>query len=114
MARWASGGLHYEAYPAPENFHFAVVKLLTLFTSDHALALNLTYYNRIFPFIGFFSLIVGCVVAGYSVYEISDAATAFSFTTRVLLWFSSWVCWTKPDAISFFVPEYEQTKRGSM
>jgi phosphoglycerol transferase len=44
----APGGLHYEAYPAPENFHFAVVKLLTLFTSDHALALNL-FYLLTFP-----------------------------------------------------------------
>ena len=44
----APAGMHYEAYPAPENFHFAVVKLLSVFTSDHALLLNL-FYLLTFP-----------------------------------------------------------------
>ena len=44
----APAGLHYEAYPAPENFHFAVIKLISVFTSDHALALNL-FYLLTFP-----------------------------------------------------------------
>jgi phosphoglycerol transferase len=44
----APAGLHYEAYPAPENFHFAVIKLLSVFTSDHALLLNL-FYLLTFP-----------------------------------------------------------------
>jgi phosphoglycerol transferase len=44
----APGGLHYEAYPAIDNLHFALLKLITLFTSDHALALNL-FYLLTFP-----------------------------------------------------------------
>jgi phosphoglycerol transferase len=45
----APAGLHYEAYPAMENFHFALIKLLSVFTSNHALALNL-FYLLTFPF----------------------------------------------------------------
>lgn len=44
----APAGLHYEAYPAMENFHFAVIKLISLFTSNHALVLNL-FYLLTFP-----------------------------------------------------------------
>jgi phosphoglycerol transferase len=40
--------LHYEAYPAMENFHFVLIKLLSLFTSDHALVINL-FYLLTFP-----------------------------------------------------------------
>lgn len=45
----APSGLHYEAYPAMENFHFALIKLLSLFSSNHALVLNL-FYILTFPF----------------------------------------------------------------
>ena len=44
----APAGLHYEAYPAIDNFHFVLVKLISLFTSDHALVLNL-FYLLTFP-----------------------------------------------------------------
>jgi hypothetical protein len=44
----APEGLHYEAYPAIENFHFALIKLISLFTSNHALVLNL-FYLLTFP-----------------------------------------------------------------
>ena len=44
----APAGLHYEAYPAMENFHFAIIKLLSLFTSNHALVINL-FYLLTFP-----------------------------------------------------------------
>jgi phosphoglycerol transferase len=40
--------LHFEAYPAMENTHFALIKLLSLFTSDHARLLNL-FYLLTFP-----------------------------------------------------------------
>lgn len=44
----APGGMYYEAYPAIENFQWVVVKLISLFTSDHALLLNL-FYLLTFP-----------------------------------------------------------------
>lgn len=44
----APAGLHYEAYPAIENFHFAVIKLISLFSSNYALVLNL-FYLLTFP-----------------------------------------------------------------
>ncbi len=44
----APGRLHFEAYPAMDNFHFAVIKLISFFTSDHALVLNL-FYLLTFP-----------------------------------------------------------------
>ncbi|HKV37092.1 MAG TPA: hypothetical protein VJP89_22315 [Pyrinomonadaceae bacterium] len=44
----APGGMHYEAYPAIENFHWVVVKLISLFTSNHALVLNL-FFLLTFP-----------------------------------------------------------------
>jgi phosphoglycerol transferase len=44
----APAGLNYEAYPAMENFHFALLKLITVFTSDYALVLNL-FYLLTFP-----------------------------------------------------------------
>ena len=44
----APTGLHYEAYPAMENSHFAVIKLISLFTSNHALVLNI-FYLLTFP-----------------------------------------------------------------
>jgi hypothetical protein len=44
----APGGLHYESYPAIENFHFALIKLLSIFTSNHARLLNL-FYVLTFP-----------------------------------------------------------------
>ena len=44
----APAGLHYEAYPAPENFHFALIKLISIFSSDQALVLNL-FYLLTFP-----------------------------------------------------------------
>src|SRR5687767_531731 len=40
--------LHFEAYPAMENTHFALIKLLSLFTSSHSLVLNL-FYLLTFP-----------------------------------------------------------------
>lgn len=44
----APAGLHYEAYPAMENFHFALMKLISVFTSDHAVVINL-FYLLTFP-----------------------------------------------------------------
>lgn len=44
----APEGLHFEAYPAMENTHFALIKLLSLFTSSHSLVLNL-FYLLTFP-----------------------------------------------------------------
>jgi phosphoglycerol transferase len=44
----APEGLHYEAYPAIENFQFIVIKLISLFTSNHAKILNL-FYLLTFP-----------------------------------------------------------------
>ena len=44
----APEGLHYEAYPAIENFHFVLIKLISLTTSDHALVLNI-FYLLTFP-----------------------------------------------------------------
>ena len=44
----APEGLHYEAYPAIENFQFVVIKLISLFTSNHAKVLNL-FYLLTFP-----------------------------------------------------------------
>lgn len=44
----APEGMHYEAYPAIENFHWIVVKLISLFTSNHALVLNL-FFLLTFP-----------------------------------------------------------------
>ena len=40
--------LHYEAYPFFDNFHFALIKLISLFTADHALVLNI-FYLLTFP-----------------------------------------------------------------
>ncbi len=44
----APEGLHYEAYPAIENFQFVVIKLISLFTSSHAKVLNL-FFLLTFP-----------------------------------------------------------------
>lgn len=44
----APAGLHYEAYPAIENFHLAVIKLISIFSSNYALVLNL-FYLLTFP-----------------------------------------------------------------
>ncbi|HKS10254.1 MAG TPA: hypothetical protein VJS13_11950 [Pyrinomonadaceae bacterium] len=44
----APDGMRYEAYPAIENFHWVVVKLITLFSSNHALVLNL-FFLLTFP-----------------------------------------------------------------
>jgi hypothetical protein len=44
----APAGLKYEAYPAIENFHFLLIKLISIFTSDYALTLNL-FYLLTFP-----------------------------------------------------------------
>ena len=44
----APEGMHYEAYPAIENFHWVVIKLIALFTSNHALVLNL-FFLLTFP-----------------------------------------------------------------
>jgi phosphoglycerol transferase len=44
----APEGLKYEAYPAIENFHFLLIKLISLFTSNYALTLNL-FYLLTFP-----------------------------------------------------------------
>ena len=44
----APEGLHFEAYPAMENFHWALIKLISLMTSDHAVVLNL-FYLLTFP-----------------------------------------------------------------
>ena len=44
----APAGLHYEAYPAMENFHLALMKLISIFTSDHAAVINL-FYLLTFP-----------------------------------------------------------------
>lgn len=44
----APEGLNFAAYPAIENFHWVVVKVLSLFTSNHALVLNL-FYLLTFP-----------------------------------------------------------------
>ena len=44
----APEGLNFESYPAMENFQFALIKLLTLFTSNHALVLNI-FYLLTFP-----------------------------------------------------------------
>ena len=44
----APEGMHYEAYPAIENFHWVVIKLISLFTSNHTLVLNL-FYLLTFP-----------------------------------------------------------------
>ena len=44
----APEGLNFEAYPAMENFQFALIKLISLFTSRHARVLNL-FYLLTFP-----------------------------------------------------------------
>ena len=44
----APAGLTFEGYPAMENFQWVLVKLISLFTSDHALVLNL-FYLLTFP-----------------------------------------------------------------
>ena len=44
----APEGMRYEAYPAIENFHWVVIKLISLFTSNHALVLNL-FFLLTFP-----------------------------------------------------------------
>jgi phosphoglycerol transferase len=44
----APGGMQYEAYPAIENFHWVLIKLISLFTSNHALVLNL-FFLLTFP-----------------------------------------------------------------
>jgi phosphoglycerol transferase len=44
----APAGLTFEGYPALENFHWAVIKLISLFTADHALVLNI-FYLLTFP-----------------------------------------------------------------
>jgi phosphoglycerol transferase len=44
----APAGLHYEAYPAMENFHLALMKLISIFTPDHAAVINL-FYLLTFP-----------------------------------------------------------------
>lgn len=44
----APEGLEYAAYPAMENFHFALIKLISIFSSDHALVINL-FYLLTFP-----------------------------------------------------------------
>ena len=44
----APSGLKYEAYPAIENFHFLLIKLISWFTADHASTLNL-FYLLTFP-----------------------------------------------------------------
>ena len=44
----APGGLDYAAYPAIDNAHFVLIKAISLFTSNYALALNL-FYLLTFP-----------------------------------------------------------------
>lgn len=51
----APAGLHYEAYPAMENFHFALMKLISVFTSNHAVVINL-FYLLTFPLTAITSL----------------------------------------------------------
>lgn len=41
-------GLHMYDFPLPDNFHFLCLKLISLFTSDHALILNL-FFLLTFP-----------------------------------------------------------------
>ena len=48
VALGAPEGLHFEAYPAMENFQFALIKLISLFTSRHARVLNV-FYLLTFP-----------------------------------------------------------------
>ena len=51
----APAGLNYAAYPAMENFHFALIKLISLFTSNHALVINI-FYLLTFPLTAITSL----------------------------------------------------------
>ena len=53
----APSGLNYEAYPAIENFHFLLIKLISWFTGDHASTLNL-FYLLTFPLTAITSLYV--------------------------------------------------------
>ena len=63
--------LHYEAYPAIENFHFLFIKLISLFTSDYASTLNL-FYLLTFPlttitslyFLKYFKFSLGAALFG--------------------------------------------------
>ena len=41
-------GLHMYDFPLPDNFHFLLIKLLSLFTSDHGLIINL-FFLLTFP-----------------------------------------------------------------
>ena len=51
----APAQLNYEAYPAMDNFHFALMKLISVFTSDHAVVINL-FYILTFPLTAITSL----------------------------------------------------------
>ncbi len=53
----APNGLKYGAYPAIENFHFLLIKLISWFTGDHASTLNL-FYLLTFPLTAITSLYV--------------------------------------------------------
>ena len=50
-------GLHMYDFPLPDNFHFLCLKILSLFTSDHALILNL-FFLLTFPLTTMASLYV--------------------------------------------------------
>lgn len=51
------GGLHMYDFPLPDNFHFLTLKLLSLFTSDHSLILNI-FFLLTFPLTAVTSLYV--------------------------------------------------------
>ena len=51
------GGLHMYDFPLPDNFHFLTLKLISLFTSDHVLILNI-FFLLTFPLTAVTSLYV--------------------------------------------------------
>lgn len=50
-------GLHMYDFPLPDNFHFLTLKIISLFTSDHALILNI-FFLLTFPLTAITSLYV--------------------------------------------------------
>jgi len=103
----APEGLHYEAYPAIENFQFVVIKLISLFTSKHAKVLNLFflltfpltaitsfYFLRSFNFSFAVSLVVSLLYTflPYHFFQSYHLMMAAYYLVPLMVLVLAWIC----------------------
>jgi hypothetical protein len=112
----APTGLKYEAYPAIENFHFLLIKLISIFSSDYALTLNL-YYLLTFPltaitslyFFKYFKFSFGSALFGsllftflpYHFFRSYHLFLAAYYMVPLMILVILWVCSGKPFLVQF-------------